>query len=276
VRTTGGAPGLQARAEEQPTPRYADGAHPPSPGFGEASGATRPTNWLQAQEESTPRYALRKGAMGAWELIFEGQRATLKPELGIEYVAFLLANPPEEPLPGLVLAMRVDPPSRAEPCATEIEDPVSGAMVVVGRDAIVQERSLALDDGEVLQGLWREQRKLEAILEDRGVSETIKAEVRQDLEAIHEFKEKNRWRSKDNTIKTANSVGRAVMRFYQQLANATDYSGAPCPVLRAFAAHLKNHLLIPSGRSGPRGGDRCTAPAGCFTYLRPEGVVWAR
>jgi len=51
----------------------------------------------------------------------------------------------------------------------------------------------------------------------------------------------------------------------------------PHPVLQAFARHLREHLLSPSGRGGGHGGARAvTAFGGCFTYEPPPGVVWER
>ena len=45
----------------------------------------------------------------------------------------------------------------------------------------------------------------------------------------------------------------------------------------ADVIHLREHLLIPSGRGGGHGGVRAvTAFGGCFTYEPPAGVVWWR
>jgi len=221
------------------------------------------------------RYALRKG-LGAWELIFEGRRAILKDEMGVPFVAWLLLNQPAEPVPALLLALRVEPPDRTCPGITEVEHPGTGETVLVERDAILQERSLALDDGDCLRGLWHEQRKLEAILEDRNVSQVIKAEVQHDLEALQQFIRKQGWRTKITPSPATRKVGRAIRRFHQRLATALDSTGAPSPALRAFAAHLQDCLLVPSGRTGRRGGDRHKVPGGFFIYLPPPGVAWTQ
>ncbi|SPE54213.1 hypothetical protein SBV1_1770001 [Verrucomicrobia bacterium] len=236
-----------------------------------------PTNHHLASRPSplATRYALRKG-LGAWELIFEGRRAILKDEIGVPYVAWLLLNQPTEPVPALLLALRVEPPDRTCPGITEVEHPATGEIVLVERDAILQERSLALDDGDCLRGLWHEQRKLEAILEERNVSQVIKAEVQHDLEALQQFIRKQGWRTKIALSPATRKVGRAIRRFHQRLATALDATGAPSPVLRAFAAHLQDCLLVPSGRTGLRGGDRHKMPGGSFIYLPPPGVVWTQ
>ena len=53
--------------------------------------------------------------------------------------------------------------------------------------------------------------------------------------------------------------------------------GKKHPVLQDFAWHLREHLLVPSGRDRGHGGARRgTAFGGCFTYEPPPGVVWRR
>ncbi|SPE57268.1 hypothetical protein SBV1_270067 [Verrucomicrobia bacterium] len=57
------------------------------------------------------RYALSKG-LGVWELIFEGWRVTLKDEMGVPYVAWLLLNQPKETKPPIVPPAPRPPPTR--------------------------------------------------------------------------------------------------------------------------------------------------------------------
>lgn len=50
------------------------------------------------------RYALCRG-VDYWALAFEGRETVFKHELGALYVAYLLGNPPREPLHGVALAL---------------------------------------------------------------------------------------------------------------------------------------------------------------------------
>src|SRR5439155_18586979 len=61
----------------------------------------------------TPRYSLRKD-LGFWQLCFQGRQAIFKHEEGAFYVAYLLLNPPEEPIHALDLATRIDALHRRE------------------------------------------------------------------------------------------------------------------------------------------------------------------
>ena len=221
---------------------------------------------MRTRQQTTDRnhrdgrqYALCRG-LGFWELTFAGRHAIFKHEQGALYVVWLLLHPPPEPLHALALALD----------ARSIDGQPGGA------DEIIQQRSLGLDDAETIRRLRRQQRKLEAVLEDAQAIEPVKAEARRDLEAITDFLRKNPWRSRDSAQKCVRAVSMAIQRLHIHLARARNAEGRPHPVLQAFARHLYNHLLIPSGRGRRPGGMRVAgALAGCFTYEPPPGVVWS-
>jgi len=72
-------------------------------------------------------------------------------------------------------------------------------------------------------------------------------------------------------------VTAAIKRFHGRLAGAVDEEGQPHAVLRGFAGHLHEYLLVPSGRGGgwARGWAAAEYP-GCFTYEPPRGVIWEK
>ena len=221
---------------------------------------------MRTRQQTTDRnhrggrqYALCRG-VGFWELTFEGRHAIFKHEQGALYVVWLLLHPPPEPLHALALALE----------ARSIDGQPGGA------DEIIQQRSLGLDDAETIRRLRRQQRKLEAVLEDLREIEPVKAEARRELEQIADFLRQNSWRSRDSAQKCVRAVSMAIQRLHTHLARARNAEGRPHPVLQAFARHLCDHLLIPSGRGRRPGGVRVAATlAGCFTYEPPPGVVWS-
>jgi hypothetical protein len=204
------------------------------------------------------KYALRRG-LGFWELTFEGKKAVFKHELGVDYVACLVLDPPREPIHAVALALKAREMSgRGE-----------------GEEVLVQQRSLGLDDAEAVRALWRRQRELERVIESDQEIEPVKAEALRELEEITEFLRKSPWRSRGGAERCVRAVTMAIKRFHSHLAQAMGSQGQPHPVLRAFAAHLHEHLLVPSGRGG--GFARSWAHAnypGCFTYEPPKGVLW--
>jgi hypothetical protein len=206
------------------------------------------------------RYALRRG-LGTWEVTFEGRRDSFSDEQGAEYVVWLLLHPPPEPIHAVALALAARHAPGYTPRAADV----------------IQQRNLGRDDAEAVRSLRRQAGKFEAVLADARASELVKAEARRKREEILEFLSKNPWRSSDGTQKCVRAVTIAIKRLCTRLARAEDAAGEPHPVLQDFAGHLREHLLIPSGRGGGHGGARAvTMFGGCFTYEPPPGVVWRR
>jgi hypothetical protein len=212
------------------------------------------------REQQVGRYALRRG-LGTWEVTFEGQRDSFRDEQGAAYVVWLLLHPP--PKPSLAVALSLE--------AGHFEG------FTPGKADVIQQRNLGMDDAESVRNLRRQARQLEAVMKDDQVTEPARAEARRKRKEILEFLRRNSWRSQDSTQKCVRAVNRAIRRLHAYLALGVDAEGKPHPVLQAFAEHLREHLLVPSGRgSGPAGARGVAAPGGCFTYEPPPGVVWRR
>jgi hypothetical protein len=208
--------------------------------------------------EPSTTYALRRD-LGFWRLTFEGREAILKHETGLAYVAWLLTHPSEEPIHGLRLALEVR------------------GLCGNGADAadLIQQRNLGLDEAEAFRSLRRKQKRIEAQLEDDLISESVKSELREELEAICEHQARNPWRARDATQKCVHAVSMAIKRLHHKLARAVNTEGKPHPVLRPFGQHVLNYILIPSGRGGIQGGGPVGAfVPGCFTYEPPTAVTW--
>ena len=110
---------------------------------------------------------------------------------------------------------------------------------------------------------------------DRLEIEPVKAEALRELEEITERLRKSPWLSRHGAERCARAVAAAIKRLQSHLAGAVDAEGKPDEVLQAFALHLQEHLLIPSGRGcGHAGKWLASVPAGCFTYVPPATVVW--
>ncbi len=228
-----------------------------------------------AETAAGTQWGLRKG-LGFWELTFGGRTAVFKHEQGAFYAAHLLLHPPAEPIHGLALALLVRDARRQEPATAEVRDPVSGRSVTVAEDAVLEQRGLGLDAAESLRAVRRRRRELEALLEDDGEIEPVKAEAQRELEALYRYEGTSEWQARDCAQKAADAVGKAIKRFQHHLAQAVDAEGRPHALLRAFAEHLRQHLLVPSGRACGHGGFRQhRVYGGCFTYCPPPGVVWA-
>ena len=110
---------------------------------------------------------------------------------------------------------------------------------------------MGLEDAESVRVLWRRQRELQRVLEDRLEIEPVKAEALRELEELTEHLRQSPWLSWHGAERCAHAVGVAISRLHAHLAAAVDADGQPDEVLRAFARHLHAHLLLPSGRGRP-------------------------
>jgi len=203
-------------------------------------------------------YGLRREA-NRWELTFEGRAASFKHELGALYVACLLGEAPNEPIHGVALALR--------------------ARVRLGQAAspaeVLWERMMGLEEAASVRALWRRQRELDRVLADRLVIGPVKAEAQRELEEITEGLRQSPWLSRHGAERCARAVAVAIKRFHARLAAAVDAAGRPDVVLRRFAWHLHERLLVPSGRGGADTKAEAVVDfAGGFIYQPPRGVVW--
>ncbi len=219
-------------------------------------------------------YSLSKG-LGVWNLIFNGRCTVVKHEQGVSYVAYLLGNPPAEPIHAFELIAKVQAAASHHSCPVELIDPRTGIAMQLDKYSRIQERGLGFEDLETLRSLRRKEQELEAILDDADELEPVKAEALRELEQIVALQRRHMRRSEDNAQKTVRAVRRAIARFHVHLESALDAEGRPHLILRPFALHLETHLLIPSARySGVRRPLARRGRVGCFTYEPPPGVVW--
>ena len=204
------------------------------------------------------RYALRRG-VHCWALVFAGRETVFKHELGALYVAYLLGQPPREPIHGVALALKARETLR-QPATPE---------------EVLQQQAMGLEDAAAVRALWRHQRELERVLADRLAIELVKAEALCELEEVTEVLRQSPWLSQHGAERSARAVAAAIRRFYVRLAGAGDAEGKPDGVLRAFALHLHEYLLVPSGRAGAWARAQAVPGSeGSFIYQPPPGVVW--
>jgi hypothetical protein len=179
----------------------------------------------------------------------------LAEERAVALVDYLLKNPPEEPIHGTVLEVQVD------------GAPVAGGQV----GGVVQEAAgaeLNSGDNKLLKDKLRE---LKAASEDEQLPELERAEAAEELQRVLRGVAKVR-RNGGQASRVAERVRKALRRFIDELKSAEKRPGEPHPVLRAFGHHLEDCIWVPSvGRKNRVGA---IGKPGCFTYSRPDGVVW--
>lgn len=215
-----------------------------------------------------PRFTLRRD-LGVWRLVFDGRDAVLKHERGILYVVSLLYHPPKEPIQALELAAKIPGIYRKQLGLTSIINPITGNTVPIEKHSMIQERSSGIDDRESARRVWKMQQQWQAVLDDPKATEPEKAEALQHLEEVAEFLRTYVAQSKSNAEHVVRAVRRAITRFIDHLSNALDKNGNPHPVLRAFAKHLHDHLILPTISLS-----KCKGSRGYYCYEPPPGLKW--
>ncbi len=203
-------------------------------------------------EGNGARYILRKG-LGGWELVFDGKKGGLLPDWkGLRYVAYLLKNPPSEPIHGSELGKRVLD------------------------DVVIVQRNLAADDPESFAGKKKAERECRAILEDDSATEVEKAEASLELADIGDWARKHLRGTEGNEQKQVRAIRQAIRRLLENLAIVKDDSGKPNAVVQEFGRHVERYLWQPSSRSGGGRNSRVRSGlAGRFTYEPPDGLTWS-
>jgi len=197
---------------------------------------------------SSQSFRLRQD-LGFWVLSCGSQTSILKHEIGLSYIAYLMDHP-NEPIHGLALALKIRALRNGQPADSA---------------ELIQERALALDDAEAARRLFRKQLELERLLDDEYQIEPVKEEASRQLEAIYAYQKKNVSRTNNIAQRASHSVGTAIKRLHGHLSKANNADGSPNQILRTFAYRIRQHILIPSGRTGGHGGFRPNC-GGFFVY----------
>jgi len=224
--------------------------------------------WDSAQNGG-PRYRIAKGYK-VWTLVFEGRHAHISDEMGVYYVAHLLKALDPTPIHALDLWNVVPAHLR--------EQAKGGAVAgeVLLRGARMVQDDYGREQKAVMKKLWRQEKELEKQLEEPNLSELERDETTKDLERVKASLKAKASRYEAQAERAVRAVRRAITRFQEQLAEATDEDGQPHAVLRDFAVHIHRYILTPSARLGGglkmKGGG--SGEIGRFVYERPAGVRW--
>ena len=190
-----------------------------------------------------------------WRLVYRGEKAVLADERAVELVAYLLRNPPEEPIHATGLEVLVDGAPTDNGAVGGVMQEATGAQLNSG-------------DNKVLKDKLRD---LKAAREDERLPESERSEAAEELEKLLKGVAKVRQRG-GQAGRAAERVRKALRRFIDELKVAERRRGEPHPILRGFGQHLEECLYLPSVGGKNRVG--AVGKPGCFTYLRPNGVVW--
>ena len=187
-----------------------------------------------------------------WELTFNARRAVVPQHQALFYVAWLLANPPADPIPAPTLAAIV-----FDLFAEHPDFDLSPPWVATRRNDI-----------RVTAILHRKQISLETILDRDGPFDLAKSEAQRELAVVEDFQETFHNEITHTGQQVAQTLHVGLHHLYTTLIRAVDARGNPHTILRSFATHLQLHILVPSANSSAPAAPR-------FTYQPPPGITWS-
>ena len=201
---------------------------------------------------ATNGHVLRK-EFGVWKLVFEGETRFLADEKGIHYVAYLLKNPPPEPIH-----------------ASELGAKAVGDAVIEGQ------RNLSADDKDTLAAMKKSRQEYQTVLDDDDASHVEKKEATTELAKIDAWAKKHARGTEASEQKQSRAIRAAIRRFLEKLEKAEYEGGEPEDILRGFGQHLERHLVKPSSVGNTSRKSRVqSGMAGKFHYDPPKGLRWS-
>ncbi len=206
-------------------------------------------------------------------LVFQGQRALLKREIGLAYVAHLLSHPGEQ-VPSATLFSEFSARGRKDLRASELPDPETGDGLEVSQWAPDRDEAEARSRYHAQLGEYRE------TFNDRSIPEPEREEARRLHGELLAFLKQHYLPERDAGSGVTRNVHRAIQRLCHGLRTPSAGQKAPEPAKLAFAAYIERHILVPSRRytrAKPGSNVRIARGelAGRLIFECPPGHLWS-
>lgn len=219
----------------------------------------------------TPPFSLIRGA-DCWIVTFEGQSFPVADQMGMDYVSYLLRNPPSEPMHALTLAASAE--LRPADSLSTVTDSNTGQQIAVEAGATLQQLNLSRDDQNRLVNLRRRYGSLMKELDDPQLTETERNEAEIELEKVNSEMHSITRTTRDETAKKTDAMRRSIKRLCDKLRSIPSSESTAKPASR-FADFIETQITNPSTRFGRTlRSKQAGHAAGCFIYEPPPGVVW--
>jgi hypothetical protein len=192
------------------------------------------------------RYSLRHEG---WCWVFEciDGRVGLKPEIGLWYVAWLLANP-NEAVPCAKLFSRFSGGLRGDLPMAELPDPETGVPREVTDGVGFSQLPASEDEAEARRGYFAQLRKYREAIDDPAIPESERAEAQRCYDELAAFLHEHYQRAPDPGRAVTKLVHRSIRRLCDHLQEPLPGERAPNPVAAALGDYIAKHILVPSRR----------------------------
>jgi hypothetical protein len=213
-----------------------------------------------------------------WVLVFQGRRAYLKYEIGLQYVGYLLSHP-DQRVSGATLFSKFHPQSPKVSGISHLVSPDGGEITDLPDDATPSEENLDKDTERVLEAHREKAHEFRETLRDPDASASDKEFARRELRQIIRFLATEKRTNQDPNTRAVKRVHKSIQRLCDHLASQEPGHTAADPVAREFAGYIAQHILVPSRRYtvARRGANVRVARgelAGHLVFECPRGHNW--
>jgi hypothetical protein len=191
-------------------------------------------------------YTLRREA-ACWVLVFKGQRAYLKYELGLAYVAYLLSHPGEH-VPSAVLFSKFSAGHRKDLASPELPDPETGRSLPLTDGVGIAQLRPDQDEAEAQSRYRAQLREYRETLADGSIPEPEREDARRLHDELLAFLKQHYRPEPDPGGDVTRVVHRSIQRLCARLRKPVAGQGVPDPVGLAIAEYIERHILVPSRR----------------------------
>lgn len=221
-------------------------------------------------EAKLPRYFIRK-ELGVWRIRVDGKETVAQDCRAMELVAWLLVNPPDEPIHASVLENHVDGNPITDGSTTiDYGDGDCAQHSDVG-GSIVEVAGKKLKGKMALPALKRKLVELREDRDDESLSETVREKAGAELDQLlHQYDRGGKVTGQAEAA--AERVRKSIKNLIKELKSAKRQQGLINGALCAFGEHLEQNVWRPSIGGANRAG--ASGKPGCFTYEPPTGVRW--
>jgi hypothetical protein len=184
-----------------------------------------------------------------WLLEFKDDRAFLKHEIGLAYVAHLLAHH-DEPVPSATLFSRFSTRHRNDLPSGELPDPETGALTPVTDGVGFSQLPPDKDEAEARRRYYAQLREYKEAFSDGSNPEPERDEARLCYDELLTFLKQHYRPERDPGSSVIRHVHRSIQRLCTSLRKpvAGQSESMPDPVALAFAEYIEQHILMPSRR----------------------------
>ncbi len=220
--------------------------------------------------DTLPRYFIRK-ELGVWRIRVDGKETVAQDCRGMELVAWLLMNPPDEAIHASVLENHVDGDSLADGAgAIDFGDDGNTQAADVG-GAIVEIAGKKLKGKMSLPELKLKLAAARKDMNDQNLSQSERDEAEEELNTLLQAYDRG-GKVSGQAEMAAERVRKAIRNLINELKAAKRQQGLVNVALSAFGEHLEQNLWLPSMGGKNRVG--ASGKPGCFIYEPPAGVRW--